>query len=250
MSSYKAPLRDIRFVCNELFEADKHYQAIAGAEEINLELRDAILEEAAKFSEQTLAPLRRVGDEEGCQWQESGVTTPSGFSDAYQKFIDGGWPGLSMPEEYGGQDLPVSIELMVSEMTSQANHAWSMYPGLSAGCRATLIAHGTEELKQTYLHKLVSGQWTGTMCLTESQCGSDLGFLRAKAEDNGDGSYSITGTKIFISSGDHDMAENIIHVVLARLPGAPEGTRGISLFIVPKFNVTEQGDCGERNTVN
>ena len=235
MTDYKAPLRDIRFVCDELLGADDHYQALSGAEDVNRELRDAIMDEAAKFSEQVIAPLRRVGDEEGCSWSEAGVTTPKGFSDAYKQYTDGGWPGLSMPVEFGGQGLPWSVDLVVTEMSGQANHAWAMYPGLSAGCRATLIAHGTDEQKQTYLPKMVSGEWTGTMCLTESQCGSDLNFLRTKAEDNGDGSFSITGTKIFISSGDHDMAENIIHVVLARLPNAPEGTRGISLFIVPKF---------------
>lgn len=250
MSDYKAPLRDIRFVCDELFDYDQHYQNLPGAEEVTNELRYAIIDEAAKFSEQTLAPLRRIGDEEGCHWSEEGVTTPAGFSDAYQQFIEGGWTSLSMPEEFGGQGLPTSVDLVVSEITGQANHAWSMYPGLSAGCRATLIAHGTEEQQQTYLHKMVAGEWTGTMCLTESQGGSDLSFLRTKAEDNGDGTYSISGTKIFISSGDHDMASNILHVVLARLPDAPAGTRGISLFLVPKFLPDANGDAGERNKVS
>lgn len=249
MADYKAPLRDMRFVVDELLDADSHYQSIAGAQDLTQELRNAVLDEAAKFSEQTLAPLRRVGDEEGCHWSEQGVTTPAGFADAYRQFINGGWPGLSMPEAFGGQGLPSSIDLMLSEMTGQANHAWSMYPGLSAGCRETLIAHGTEQMQQTYLTKLVSGEWTGTMCLTEPQGGSDLGFLRTKAQDNGDGSYSITGTKIFISSGDHDMAENIIHVVLARLPGAPEGTRGISLFLVPKYLVNDEGECDSNKNV-
>jgi hypothetical protein len=250
MADYKAPLRDIRFVIDELLDADSHYKAIPGAEDMNQELRDAILDEAAKFSEQTLAPLRRIGDEEGCQWSEDGVTAPAGFADAYQQFIDGGWPGLSMPEAFGGQGLPSSVDLILSEITGQSNHAWAMYPGLSAGCRETLIAHGSDEMQQVYLPKLVSGEWTGTMCLTEPQGGSDLGFLRTKAEENGDGTYSITGTKIFISSGDHDMAKNIIHVVLARLPGAPEGTRGISLFIVPKFLVNEQGELDSSKNVN
>lgn len=250
MSDYQAPLRDIRFVCDELLDAEGHYQSLPGAEEVNLELRDAIMEEAAKLCEQVLAPLRRVGDEEGCEWSAEGVTAPPGFAEAYKQFIDGGWPGLSMPEEFGGQGLPSSLDLLVSEMIGQANHSWAMYPALSAGCRATLIAHGSDELRSTYLGKLITGEWTGTMCLTESQCGSDLSFLRTKAEDNGNGSYAVTGTKIFISSGDHDMADNIIHLVLARLPDAPAGTRGISLFIVPKFLPDEQGECGVRNTVN
>ncbi len=249
MTDYKAPLRDIRFVLDELLDADKHYASLSGTEEFNQELRDAILEEGAKFSEQTLAPLRQSGDQEGCTWSEEGVTTPSGFADAYQKFVEGGWPGLSMPEEFGGQGLPASVDLVLSELLGQANHSWSMYPGLSAGCRETLIAHGTEQQQQDYLLKLVTGEWTGTMCLTEPQGGSDLSFLRTKAEDNGDGSYNITGTKIFISSGEHDMSQNIIHVVLARLPGAPEGTKGISLFIVPKFLVKD-GEAGERNAVS
>lgn len=250
MADYKAPLRDIRFVFDELLGADEHYASLPGAEELNQELRDAILDEGAKFCEQTLAPLRRIGDEEGCTWSEDGVTTPGGFADAYQQFIDGGWPGLSMPEQFGGQGLPNSMDLLLSEMLGQANHAWSMYPGLSAGCRETLIEHGSEQLQKDYLIKLVSGDWTGTMCLTEPQGGSDLSFLRTKAEANGDGSYAVTGTKIFISSGEHDMSDNIIHIVLARLPDAPQGTKGISLFIVPKFNLAADGSVGERNTVS
>jgi alkylation response protein AidB-like acyl-CoA dehydrogenase len=250
MADYKAPLRDIRFVADELWDYDKHYQSLSGTEEVNAELRDAILDEAARFAEQVIAPLRRSGDEEGCTWSEEGVTTPTGFKEAYKQFIDGGWTGLSMPEEFGGQALPASLELMTGELIAEANHSWSAYPGLSAGARETLLAHGTEEQQQTYLPKLISGEWSGTMCLTEAQCGSDLSFLRTKANPNGDGSYSITGTKIFISAGEHDLTDNIIHIVLARLPDAPPGNKGISLFIVPKFIPDAQGEAGARNGVS
>jgi len=249
MTTYKAPLRDIQFVTDELLNADTHYQNLSGSEEITAELRAAILSEAAKFSEQEIAPLRQSADEEGCQWSEENVTTPTGFKEAYQQYIVNGWPGISMPEGFGGQGLPISIEMMVGEMLGQANQAWSMYPGLSGGCRATLIAHGTPEMQNTYLPKLVLGDWTGTMCLTEAGAGSDLNLVQTKAKPNDNGSYAITGTKIFISSGDHDMAENIVHIVLARLPDAPKGTRGISLFIVPKFLPDAEGECGERNKV-
>ncbi len=250
MYEYRAPLRDVRFVLEELLNCDEHYQSLAGCEGINTELRDAIFNEAAKFSENILAPLRRSGDEEGCRWNENGVTTPSGFYDAYQQYVDSGWPGLSMPTEYGGQGLPLSVDLVCGEFTGQANQAWAMYPGLSAGCRMTIMAHGTEAQKQTYLPKMVAGTWTGTMCLTEPQGGSDLSFLKTRAEPSADGTYSVTGTKIFISAGEHDMAENIIHLVLARTPGAPEGTKGISLFIVPKFIANADGTLGDRNPVH
>ncbi|MFT5573620.1 MAG: alkylation response protein AidB-like acyl-CoA dehydrogenase [Cryomorphaceae bacterium] len=250
MPDYKAPLRDLDFVTNELWNYDQHYQSLKGTEEVDAELRGAILGEAAKFAEQVIAPLRRVGDEEGCKWSEQGVTTPTGFKEAYKQYIEGGWTGLAVPEEFGGQALPASMAFMVSELMGEANHAWTMYPGLSAGCRETLMEHGTAEQQQNYLPKLVSGEWSGTMCLTESQCGSDLSFLRTKAEPSSDGSYSVTGTKIFISSGEHDMTSNILHVVLARVPGAPVGNKGISLFLVPKFIPNEQGDAGERNAVS
>lgn len=248
MANYKAPLKDIQFVFDELLNTDEHYASIEKFSEINSELRSAIFEEAAKFSENEIAPLNRSGDEEGCHWKDSVVTTPSGFVDAYKQFIDGGWSGISMPEEFGGQDLPESLDLVILEMLTTANHSWSMYHGLSGGARATLLAHGSEEQKQTYLNKLVSGEWAGTMCLTEPHGGSDLSFLKTKAEENSDGSYSITGTKIFISAGEHDMTENIIHLVLARLPDAPKGTKGLSLFIVPKYLPTSDGNCGERNS--
>jgi len=234
MPAYKAPRNDIDFVMNELFDFDTHYQQLSSSEEVTRDLRDAILSEAVKFSEQVLAPLHQSGDEEGCHWSPEGVTTPAGFADAYKQFIEGGWAGLTMPEAFDGQNLPHSLGLAIGELMGEANHAWAMITALSSGARHTLIAHGTEALQATYLPKLVSGEWTGTMCLTEPQCGSDLSFLKTRAENNDDGSYSITGTKIFISGGDHDYTDNIVHIVLARIPGAPAGTKGISLFVVPK----------------
>src|SRR5574344_1851190 len=211
---------------------------------------DALRDEGAKFCENVIAPLNRVGDSEGCTWSPEGVTTPPGFKDAYEQGVEGGWPSLAHDEAHGGQGLPESLGMAVSEMVGQANCSWGMYPGLSHGAMNTLSAHGTEEQQATYLTKLVSGEWTGTMCLTEPHCGTDLGMLRTKAEPNADGSYSITGTKIFISAGEHDMAHNIVHIVLARLPDAPQGTKGISLFIVPKFLPNAEGGVGERNGVS
>ena len=181
MSNYKAPLRDIQFVIDELLNADSHYEQLPDAQEVTAELRSAILSEAAKFAEQSIAPLRQSADEEGCQWSEESVTTPKGFKEAYQQYIVNGWPGISMPEGFGGQGLPISVEMMVGEMLGQANQAWSMYPGLSGGCRATLISHGTPEMQKTYLSKLVLGDWTGTMCLTEAGAGSDLNLVQTKA---------------------------------------------------------------------
>lgn len=248
MPEYKAPLRDIKFVMNELLDSEAHYQSI-GAEDATPDMVDAIIGEGAKFAEEVLAPLNKVGDEEGCTWSEDGVKTPTGFKEAYQQFVEGGWPAMNAPVEHGGQGLPESINIVMSELIGTANWSWGMYPGLSHGARATITEHGTPEQQQTYLTKLVSGEWTGTMCLTEPHCGSDLGILTTKAEPNADGSYSITGTKIFISAGEHDMVDNIVHVVLARLPGAPEGTKGISLFIVPKFLPDANGEAGERNAV-
>ena len=210
---------------------------------------DAIIGEGAKFCEEVLLPLNKVGDEEGCTWTEEGVKTPTGFKAAYDQFVEGGWPAMNAPVEHGGQGLPESLNIVMSELIGSTNWSWGMYPGLSHGARATLMEHGTPEQQETYLTKLISGEWTGTMCLTEPQCGSDLGILTTKAEPNADGSYSITGTKIFISAGDHDMVDNIVHVVLARLPGAPEGTKGISLFIVPKFLPDAEGNPGEANNV-
>ena len=250
MPDYKAPLRDIRFVLDEMLDNEQHYKNLPGCEEATPDMVNAIVEEGAKFSERVLAPLNQVGDQEGCQFNDGEVVTPSGFKDAYQQFVEGGWPSLAHDPEWGGQGLPESIGLIINELVGTANWSWSMYPGLSHGAMNTIEAHGTEDQKQTYLTKLISGEWTGTMCLTEPHCGTDLGLLRTKAEPQADGSYKITGTKIFISAGEHDMADNIIHIVLARLPDAPAGTKGISLFIVPKHMPTETGDAGERNAVS
>ncbi|MEJ2043606.1 MAG: acyl-CoA dehydrogenase C-terminal domain-containing protein [Reinekea sp.] len=243
MPTYKAPLRDLQFVLHEVLKSEEHYKAI-GAEDATPDMIDAILSEAGKFCEDVLAPLNKVGDEEGCTYNDGAVTTPTGFKEAYSQWVENGWPSLSHNEEFGGQGLPDSIGSAVSELVSEANWSWGMYPGLSHGAMNTIELHGTVEQKETYLTRLVSGEWTGTMCLTEAHCGSDLGILKTKAEPLDDNSYAITGTKIFISAGEHDMAENIVHIVLARLPGAPEGTKGISLFIVPKL-LTD----GSRNAV-
>lgn len=250
MPDYKAPLRDITFVLNELLESEKLYQTLPGNEEATAEMMNAILEEGAKFCENVLSPLNQSGDEEGCKWSEDGVKTPEGFADAYQQYVAGGWPALSAETEHGGQGMPALLGIAMTELTGTANWSWGMYPGLSHGAIRTIEGHGDPQQKEQYLTKLVEGSWTGTMCLTEAQCGTDLGLLRTKAEPDADGSYSITGTKIFISAGEHDMAENIVHIVLARLPDAPEGTKGISLFIVPKFLPDAQGGVGDRNAVH
>ncbi|WP_097460073.1 acyl-CoA dehydrogenase C-terminal domain-containing protein [Mangrovitalea sediminis] len=249
MPEYKAPLRDIKFVMTELLNSEQHYASLPGAEDSTPDMVEAIIQEGAKFCEQVLSPLNQSGDREGCTWSEEGVTTPTGFKEAYKQYVEGGWPSMTSPVDFGGQGLPESIGLVMSEMVGSANWAWGMYPGLSHGAVNTVIAHGSDEQRQAYLPKLVSGEWTGTMCLTEPHCGSDLGILRSRAEPNADGSYSITGTKIFISAGEHDMAENIVHIVLARLPDAPQGTKGISLFIVPKFLTDGNGNVGEKNAV-
>ncbi|MBI1906060.1 MAG: acyl-CoA dehydrogenase C-terminal domain-containing protein [Rhodocyclales bacterium] len=250
MPDYKAPLRDIQFVRNELLDYATHYQSLPACTEATPDVVEAILEEGAKFCEQVIAPLNRIGDSQGCTWSESGVKTPDGFKEAYAQYVEGGWPSLAHDVEHGGQGLPESLGLVLSELMGQANWSWGMYPGLSHGAMNTLSAHGTDEQKHTYLTKLVSGEWTGTMCLTESHCGTDLGLLRTRAEPQADGSYRVTGTKIFISAGEHDMADNIVHIVLARLPDAPAGTKGISLFIVPKFLPGTDGGVGERNAVS
>jgi len=234
MPAYKVPQRDLQFVLHEVLKSEDHYASI-GAEDASRDMIDAIISEASKFCEEVLAPLNKVGDDEGCTYEDGVVTTPTGFKEAYSQWVEGGWPSLSHKTEFGGQGLPDSVGGVVNELVSTANWSWGMYPGLSHGAMNTIEMHGTDEQKDTYLTNLVSGEWTGTMCLTEPHCGSDLGTLKTKAEPNADGSYSITGTKIFISSGEHDMADNIVHITLARLPGAPEGTKGITLFIVPKF---------------
>ncbi|WP_428035629.1 acyl-CoA dehydrogenase C-terminal domain-containing protein [Amphritea sp.] len=250
MPEYKAPLRDIQFVLDEMLQSEQHYQSLPGCEEASPDMISAILEEGAKFAERVLAPLNQVGDREGCQLTDGEVKTPAGFKEAYQQFVEGGWSSLAHDPEWGGQGLPESIGIVLNEMVGSANWSWSMYPGLSHGAMNTIEAHGTEAQKQTYLTKLISGEWTGTMCLTESHCGTDLGMLKTKAEPQADGSYKISGTKIFISAGEHDMADNIVHIVLARLPDAPQGTKGISLFIVPKFLPDGAGNVGERNNLS
>lgn len=250
MAVFKAPTRDIKFVINEVLDFPKHYAGLPCGEDATPDMIDAILSECAKFCEEVLSPLNAVGDKQGCAFDKGKVTTPDGFKEAYQQWIEGGWQGLSHPAEYGGQGLPLSLGLLKSELVGTANWAWGMYPGLSLGAMNTLYVHGTDEQKMRYLPKLTSGEWTGTMCLTESHCGSDLGQMRTRAELNEDGSFSLTGTKIFISAGEHDLTDNIVHIVLARTPDAPEGTKGISLFIVPKFHVDENGEMGEFNKVS
>ncbi len=250
MPQYNPPLRDFQFVLHELLEAEKALAAMPAHAEVNRELIDQVLEEGGRFCAEVLFPLNRSGDEEGCRHEGDGVVrTPTGFKEAWQKFKDGGWPTLTCATEFGGQGLPLALGMAFQEMMNSANQAWTMYPGLTHGAYDCLAEHGTDHQREVYLPKLVSGQWTGTMCLTEPHCGTDLGMLRSKAEPQGDGSYRITGTKIFISSGEHDLAENICHLVLARIPGAPAGSKGISLFLVPKFVPADDGSVGKRNGV-
>jgi len=250
MTEYKAPIEDIKFVLEDVLDIYSYYQKYPDYQDVTPDVVEMVLTECGKFCETELAPLNQSGDMEGCQWQDGKVTTPTGFKEAYQHYIDGGWQGISHPPEYDGQGLPPSIGLIRTEMIGTANWSWSMYPGLSLGAMNTLIEHGSESQKKTYLTKLTQGVWSGTMCLTEAQCGSDLGLIRTRAEPAGDGSYRITGSKIFISAGEHDLTENIIHVVLARLPDAPEGSRGISLFLVPKILVNEDSSLGQANLVS
>ncbi|TXH39119.1 MAG: acyl-CoA dehydrogenase [Rhodospirillaceae bacterium] len=246
MPAYEAPLRDIRFVLNEVLRIDT-FSNLPGFADATPDVVDAILEEAAKFCSGELQPLNQSGDEEGCHFDDGKVTTPKGFKEAYAKFAEAGWIGLPCDPAYGGQGLPKVINFAVEEMVCSANLSFGMYPGLSNGAYNALHLHGTEEQKKLYLPKLVSGQWSGTMCLTEPQCGTDLGLIKTRAEPQADGSYRITGTKIFISAGEHDLTENIVHLVLARLPDAPAGIRGISLFVCPKFLPDAAGKVGERN---
>ena len=248
MPEYKAPIRDIKFVMQELLDCDQHYQAL-GYEDASLDMVDAIISEAAKFTEQVIAPINQSGDAQGCTWKNGEVITPDGFKEAYQQYVEGGWPTLAQNLEFGGQGLPHSLNTSINELFSSANHSFAMYPGLSHGALATIEAHGSKQQQQQFMPKLVEGSWTGTMCLTEPHCGTDLGMLRTKAALNEDGSYALTGTKIFISAGEHDLSENIVHIVIARIPGSPPGNKGISLFIVPKFNVTEAGEKSDRNAV-
>jgi acyl-CoA dehydrogenase len=249
MPSYKAPVDDVMFLLGDVFHIDR-YNNLPGFAEATPDLLAAVLGEAAKFCEDVLTPLNRVGDKEGCRRHDDGsVTTPTGFKAAHKQFVDGGWTGLAAPVEFGGQGLPVVMAQAVSEFLCSANMAFAMYSGLTQGAIAAVFTHGSAEQKALYLPKLVSGAWAGTMNLTEPQCGTDLGLVRTRAVPQQDGSYKITGTKIFISAGEHDLAENIVHLALARIEGAPEGTKGISLFIVPKFLPTANGGIGVRNAV-
>lgn len=247
--AYKAPVRDLTFILNEVLEIDR-YTNQPGFQDVSSDLAQQILEEAARFSDEVIAPINNPGDKEGCHWAEGGVvTTPKGWKEAYAQMVEAGWPSLMMDPAYGGQGMPSVIGSAVGQFTAGASAAFSMYPGLTAGAWAGIHANGSEELKQKYLPKMASGEWTGTMNLTEPQCGTDLGMVRTKAVPNGDGSYSITGQKIWISAGEHDFADNIIHTVLARVEGAVPGIKGLSLFVVPKFLVNEDGSLGERNTL-
>ena len=250
MPRYVPPLRDIRFVLHELLGVEQVLSDLPAHAQANRELIDQVLDEGGKFCAEVLAPLNRSGDEEGCRHEGNGVVvTPKGFKEAWQAFTEAGWPTLTCDPAIGGQGLPNVVGIAMQEMMNASNQAFTMYPGLTHGAYNCLMAHGTPEQKALYLPRLVSGEWTGTMCLTEPHCGTDLGLLRARAEPQTDGSYRITGNKIFISSGEHDLSANIVHLVLARLPDAPAGTRGISLFIVPKFLPRPDGAPGERNAL-
>jgi len=250
MPIYKAPVDDALFLLNDVFHLD-HYGNLPGFSDASPDVVEAVLREAAKFSEEVLTPLNRVGDKEGCKRAPDGsVATPKGFKDAYNKIVEGGWTGISVPSEFGGQGLPATLTEIVNEFFCSANMAFAMYPGLTQGAIAALLVHASAELKTKYLPKMVEGVWTGTMNLTEPHCGTDLGLLRSKAVKQPNGSYKISGTKIFISAGEHDLSENIIHLVLARIEGAPAGTKGISLFVVPKILVKDDGSLGSRNAVS
>ncbi|OYU68811.1 MAG: acyl-CoA dehydrogenase [Alphaproteobacteria bacterium PA2] len=247
--TYQPPVRDHTFILADILNIDQ-YGDLPGFAEAPMDVVSQIIEESGKFTAEVLAPLNAVGDKEGCHWSpDHTVTTPKGFKEAYAKLVEGGWPALGAEPAYGGQGLPHVINLSFTEMTSSANMAFGMYPGLTHGAYSAILAGGSQDQKDLYLPKLASGQWGGTMNLTEPHCGTDLGLLRTKAVPQGDGSYRISGTKIWISGGEHDLAENIVHLVLARIEGAPEGVRGISLFIVPKFLPDAEGNPGERNSV-
>ncbi|PAU63836.1 acyl-CoA dehydrogenase C-terminal domain-containing protein [Pseudomonas indica] len=250
MADYKAPLRDMRFVLNEVFEVAKLWNELPGiAEVVDEDTASAILEEAGKVTGGTIAPLNRSGDEEGCQWKDGAVTTPAGFVEAYRTYAEGGWVGVGGNPVYGGMGMPKVIGAQVEEMVNSANLSFGLYPMLTAGACLAINAHASDELKDKYLPNMYSGVWAGSMCLTEPHAGTDLGIIRTKAEPQADGSYKVTGTKIFITGGEHDLTENIIHLVLAKLPDAPAGPKGISLFLVPKVMVNADGSLGERNAV-
>ena len=251
MPSYTPPLRDMQFVMHEVLKVTDELRQMPKHADIDADTINAVLEEGGKFAAGVTFPLNISGDEEGCTLDKKTheVTAPKGFRQAYAQYVEGGWPALSCDPEYGGQGLPFVLNQCIYEMLNSANQSWTMYPGLSHGAYECLHAHGTSEQKKIFLPKLVSGEWTGTMCLTEPHCGTDLGMLRSKAEPQADGSYKINGTKIFISAGEHDLAENIVHLVLARLPDAPQGSKGISLFVVPKYKANADGSLGPRNGI-
>ncbi len=251
MPTYTPPLRDMQFVAHELLGAVDEYKAIPAHAEVDADTINAVLEQAGKFCAEVVFPTNRAGDEEGCKLDKASgeVKTPTGFKEAYAKYIEGGWAALSCTPEFGGQGLPLLLNQCLFEMLNSANQAWTMYPGLSHGAYECLLAHGTDAQKKTYLPKLISGEWTGTMCLTEPHCGTDLGMLRTKAEPLPDGTYKLTGQKIFISAGESDFVPNLVHLVLARLPDAPAGSKGISLFVVSKFHVNADGSLGARNPI-
>ena len=249
MPIYTAPTRDTRFVVNEMLDLAS-FGNLPGFESATPDMIDTVVNEAGKFCAEVLAPINQSGDQEGCTRHADGsVTTPKGFKEAFEQYRESGWGTISQPEEFGGQGMPHVLGFVIEEFTATANQAFGMYPGLTTGAISALIAKGSQEQKDMYLPKMISGEWTGTMNLTEPHCGTDLGLIRTKAKPNADGSYAISGTKIFISAGEHDMAENIIHLVLAKTPGAPDSTKGISLFVVPKFIVNEDGTPGDRNGV-
>ena len=250
MTEYAAPVDDMKFVLNDVLQIPK-YSNLPGFSEVSDDLLEAVLEEGGKLAARVLHPINQSGDQEGCTRHDDGsVTTPKGMKEAYDAYKEGGWQGLAFDPEYGGQGLPYILAIAVSEMMSAANMAFAMYPGLARGAADAIYAHGTDEQKQTYLPNMISGEWGGTMNLTEPHCGTDLGLLKTKAVPAGDGVYKISGQKIFISAGEHDLTDNIIHLVLARIEGAPEGVKGISLFIVPKFLINEDGSLGDRNGVS
>ena len=251
MGQYVAPIRDMQFVLHEFLKVEEELKQMPHYQDVDADIINQVLEEGSKFTSEVLFPLNHSGDREGCKHDAAThtVTTPKGFKEAYKQYVEGGWAALACSPEYGGQGLPIVLNNSFYEMLNSANQAWSMYPGLSHGAYECLLEHGTDEQKKTYLPKLVSGEWTGTMCLTEPHCGTDLGMLRSKALPQADGSWLITGNKIFISAGEHDMSENILHLVLARVPDAPEGSKGISLFLVPKYLPTADGGVGERNPI-
>lgn len=249
MPSYTAPARDTRFIVNEVLDLAS-YGNLPGFESATSDIIDTVINEGGRFCQEVLAPINRSGDEEGCKRHADGsVTTPAGFKAAYDQFCEAGWGTLAAPEEFGGQGMPHVLGTAMEEFISSANQAFGMYPGLTHGAAAALLAKGSPEQQAMYLPKMISGEWSGTMNLTEPQCGTDLGLIRTRAEPQADGSYTVTGTKIFISAGEHDLTENIIHLVLAKLPDAPDSTKGISLFVVPKFLIDEDGSLGERNGV-